>query len=57
MAGILERLELERPTIVTSESLSQILQEEGISIPVRIAASRFREKGWFLSTPKRRFAT
>ena len=50
MAGILERLELERPIIVTSEALSRILQEEGIQTPARIVAARLREKGWLLPT-------
>ena len=53
MAIVLERLELERPTIVTSEMLSDILQDEGIQTPVRVVAARLREKGWLLPTPER----
>jgi len=53
MAGVLERLELERPTIVTSEKLSEILQDEGIRTPALVVAARLREKGWLLPTPKR----
>ena len=53
MSGILERLELERPTIVTSEDLSLMLQEEGIQTPARIVAARLRQKGWLLPTPRR----
>jgi predicted transcriptional regulator of viral defense system len=52
MAGVLEKLELERPTIVTSETLAEILQNEGIQTPTRIVAARLREKGWLLPTPK-----
>ena len=50
MAGVLEKLELERPIIVTSEQLSTILKEEGIRTPARIVAARLREKGWLLPT-------
>jgi len=53
MAGVLERLELERPTVVTSEMLSHILREEGIQTPTRIVASRLRERGWLLPTTSR----
>ena len=53
MSGILERLELERPTIVTSEDLTRMLQEEGIQTPTRIVAARLRQKGWLLPTPSR----
>lgn len=53
MAGILERLELDRPTLVSSEDLSHILDDEKISTPVRVIASRLREKGWFLPTAQR----
>ena len=53
MAGVLERLELERLDIITSEQLSEILQDEGIKTPARVVASRLRDKGWLLPTPKR----
>jgi len=53
MSGILEKLELERPAIVTSEVLAQMLHEEGIHTPVQIVAARLRQKGWLLATPRR----
>ena len=53
MAGVMERLELERPAIITSEILTQILQEEGILTPTRVVAARMREKGWLLPTAVR----
>ena len=53
MSGILERLELERPTIVTSEGLARMLQEEGVLTPARIVAARLRQKGWLLPTHRR----
>jgi len=53
MAPILEKLELERPIIITSESLSEMLRDEGIKTPVSVFATRLKEKGWLLTTPKR----
>ena len=53
MASVLERLELERPTVITSEMLSEILHDKGIKTPALVVASRLREKGWLLPTPKR----
>ena len=52
MASVLERLELERPTIVTSEKLSEILNDAGIQTPARIVAARLRKTGWLLPTAK-----
>jgi len=53
MASVLERMELERPAVVTSETLNRILHEEGIQTPARIVAARLREKGWLLPTAVR----
>jgi len=53
MAIILEKLELERPVILTSEALTQLLHEVGIKTPARIVAARLRERGWLLPTSKR----
>jgi len=50
MAGVLERLELERPAIITSEELAQILKNEGIKTPTRVVAARLRDRGWLLPT-------
>lgn len=52
MAGVLERLELEQPTIITSDILTQILGEEGVRTPTRIVAARLRKNGWLLPTSK-----
>lgn len=53
MAGVLERLELEQPTLVTTSQLESILKDEGIKTPSRIVASRLRDKGWLLPTDQR----
>lgn len=53
MAKILERLELDRPLLITSRELDAMLQEEGIATPVAVFAARMREKGWLLPTGQR----
>ena len=53
MAGILEQLELEQPTLVTTADLDRMLGDEGIKTPSRIVAARLREKGWFIPTDQR----
>lgn len=53
MAGALERLELEQPTLVTSDELARSLAEDGVRTPVRVVAARLREKGWLLPTDRR----
>ena len=53
MAKVLERLELERPQIVTSAELTDILEQEGIATPAAVFASRMRDKGWLLPTGQR----
>ena len=53
MAKILERLELERPLLVTSVELTAMLKEEHIATPAPVFAARMREKGWFMSTDQR----
>lgn len=53
MSRVLERLELERPQLVTSAELARILGEEGISTPAAVFASRLRDKGWLLPTGQR----
>lgn len=53
MAKVLERLELDRPEIVTSADLAGILDQEGIATPAAVFASRMREKGWLLPTGQR----
>lgn len=53
MAGVLERLELERPRLVTSADLTSLLEEEGVATPVAVFASRMRDHGWLLPTGRR----
>lgn len=53
MAGILEELELEQPTLVTSERLNQLVEQQGLRTPVKVVAARLRERGWLLPTGRR----
>ena len=53
MAKVLERLELERPQIVTIATLADIIAEEGIATPAPVLAARMRQKGWLLPTGQR----
>lgn len=53
MGGILEELELEQPTLVTSEQLAQLVERHGLRTPTRIVAARLRERGWLLPTGQR----
>ena len=53
MAKVLERLELERPLLLTSKGLAAMLYEEGIATPAPLFAARMREKGWLLPTDLR----
>jgi predicted transcriptional regulator of viral defense system len=53
MAPVLERLELDQPTFVTSGDLARILEEEGVRTSVRVVAARLRARGWLLSTDRR----
>jgi hypothetical protein len=53
MAGVLERLELDQPVLVTSDALARILAEEGLRSPVRVVAARLRAAGWLIATDQR----
>ena len=53
MAGILEQLELNQPTLVTSADLTRLLEAQGVRTPARIVAARLREEGWLLPTGRR----
>jgi hypothetical protein len=53
LAGVVEQLELERPTLVTSEHLARLVSRSGIRSPVATVAARLREKGWLLPTGRR----
>ncbi|MCL2654340.1 MAG: type IV toxin-antitoxin system AbiEi family antitoxin [Coriobacteriia bacterium] len=52
LAGVLERLELEQPTLVATADLGHVLSELGIKTPVRVVAARLRDRGWLLSTDR-----
>jgi len=51
-AVVLERLELERPSLVTTDGLAGLLREAGIGTLPRVFAARLRRKGWLLATPQ-----
>lgn len=53
LAGVLERLELEQPVLVTTADLARLVGEEGVATPVRVVAARLRERGWLLPTSRR----
>ena len=53
LAGILEELELEQPTLVTSEHLNKLVAQYGLRTPTKIVAARLRERGWLLPTGRR----
>lgn len=53
MSGILEELELEQPTLVTSERLNDLVQQQGLTTPTKVVAARLRERGWLLPTDRR----
>lgn len=53
MGGILEELELEQPTLVTSDHLARLVAQYGVQTPTRMVAARLRERGWLLPTGRR----
>jgi len=53
MGGILEELELEQPTLVTSEYLTRLVRQHGLQTPTKVVAARLRERGWLLPTGRR----
>ena len=53
LAGVLQSLELERPTLVSTEDLKRILEAENVRTPPRTVAARLKEKGWLLPTGQR----
>jgi predicted transcriptional regulator of viral defense system len=52
LAGVLERLELEQPALVTMAELAHLVQAEGVRTPARVVAARLRERGWLLPTSR-----
>jgi predicted transcriptional regulator of viral defense system len=53
MAPVLERMELDRPQLVTTAALATMLVDAGIKTPARVVAARLRGRGWLLPTGQR----
>ncbi|OJX65489.1 MAG: hypothetical protein BGO95_10500 [Micrococcales bacterium 73-13] len=53
LAGVLERLELEQPELVTSDDLARLVDEAGLRTPTKVIAARLRDAGWLLATDRR----
>lgn len=53
LAPVVERLELDRPQIVTLRDIEKICIEEGVATEPRVVASRLKKAGWLLPTGKR----
>ena len=54
MTGVLERLGLGQPTLVTSDEPARIITEESVRSLVSVVAARLRAGKWFLATDRRR---
>ena len=50
---MVEELELERPELVTTASLAEIVARHQLRTPVRVVAARLRDRGWLLATGER----
>jgi hypothetical protein len=53
LSGVVERLELDRPELVTTGDIARMAEAEGLSVPAGVIASRLRLLGWLLPTPQR----
>jgi hypothetical protein len=53
LAGVLERLELDQPELVTSDDLARLVNEAGLRTPAKVVAGRLRDAGWLLATGRR----
>ena len=53
LAPVVEELELERPELVTTAVLAEIVARQNLRTPVRVVASRLRSRGWLLATGER----
>ncbi|WP_291382490.1 type IV toxin-antitoxin system AbiEi family antitoxin [Demequina sp.] len=53
LAGIMGDLELEQPTLVTSDHLAELVHRHGVLTPPKVVAARLRDRGWLLSTGRR----
>ena len=50
LAPVVERLELDRPEVVTLRDIERICSEEGVATAPRMVASRLKNAGWLLPT-------
>ncbi len=53
LAPVVERLELDRPQLVTLRDIERICAEEGVASEPRLVASRLKRGGWLLPAGKR----
>jgi len=53
LAGIMEDLELEQPTLVTADHLAELARRHGVLTPAKVVAARLRDRGWLLATGRR----
>lgn len=53
LAGVLERLELDQPELVTSDDLARLVEAAGLRTPAKVVAARLRATGWLLATARR----
>lgn len=53
LAGIMGDLELEQPTLVTTDHLAELVHRHGVLTPPKVVAARLRDRGWLLSTGRR----
>lgn len=52
LAGVLEDLELEQPTLVTMAQLTLLVERHELRTPARVVAARLRDRGWLLATDR-----
>ena len=53
LAPVVERLELDRPEVVTLRDIERICSEEDVATTPRVVASRLKNAGWLLPTGSR----
>lgn len=51
LSAVLQELELERPALVTTGDLRDILMKVGNTNPAKLVAQHLSERGWLLATP------
>ena len=52
LAGIMEDLELEQPTLVTTDHLTELIHRHGVLTSPKVVAARLRSRGWLLPTER-----